>query len=94
MAALPTKPADPWSTGIMAGAGIAKAALDDQTNQTLSNSFGAGFDNSGWSVNTGSGTQSTTADRSSGLLSGLGPMLQNPMVLVALAVVAFLYLKK
>lgn len=89
------KPADPWSTGIMAGASVAGKALDDQTNQTLNNSFSAGFDNSGWNVNVGAGaTQSATTDRSSGLLASLGPMLQNPLVLMALAVGAYLYLKR
>ena len=80
----------------MALGSVAGKALDDQTNQTLNNSFGAGFDNSGWNVNTKSdgATQSTTSDRSSGLLDGLAPMLQNPMVLLALAVGAYLYLKR
>jgi hypothetical protein len=95
MAALPVgKPVDPWSAGIMGATSVATAALDDKTNQTLNNSYTAAFDNSGWNVNVGAGaSQSTQTDRSTSAL-GLSSLLQNPVVLIALAAVAFLYLKR
>lgn len=78
----------------MAAGSVAKAALDDQTNQTLHNSFSTGFDNSGWNVNVGAGaSQSTQTDRSSSAL-GLGALLNNPVVLIALCVGAYYVLKR
>lgn len=90
---MPAVPADPWSAGLMAAGSVAKAALDDQTNQSLSNPFAANFDNSGWNVNVGAGaSQSTQTDRSSSAL-GLGSLLSNPVVLLGLCAVAYYVLK-
>ena len=95
MATAPSSP-DPYSAAFGAAAKLGTAALDDKTNQTSSSAFTSAFDSSNWQVNIKSAgaSQSATNDKSSGLLSGLGPALQNPMVLVALAVVAYLVIKR
>jgi len=95
MAGLPIKqPVDPWSAGIMGATSVATAALDDKTNQTLNNSFTSAFDNSGWNVNVGAGaSQSTQTDRSSSAL-GLGSLLNNPVLLIALCAAAYYVLKR
>lgn len=78
----------------MAAGSVAKAALDDQTNQTLNNSYSTGFDNSGWNVNVGAGaSQSTQTDRSSSAL-GLGALLGNPVILLALCAAAYYVLSR
>lgn len=87
------KPMDPWSAGIMGATSVASAALEDKTNQTLNNSFSTGYDNSGWNVNVGAGSQTTQTDRSSSAL-GLSQLLNNPMVLIGLCVVLYMYTQK
>jgi len=76
----------------MGAASVAGKALDDKTNQTLNNTFSAGFDNA-WTVNIGSGSQSTQTDKSSSAL-GLGSVLNNPMVLLALCAVAYMVMSR
>lgn len=94
MAGVPSKPMDPWSAGIMGATSVASAALEDKTNQTLNNSFSTVFDNSGWNVNVGAGaSQSTQTDRSSSAL-GLSRLMSNPMMLIGLCVVLYLYTQK
>jgi hypothetical protein len=83
----PTTPIDPYSAAFGAVSGLGKAALDDKTNLTQSGSVKTQFDNSGWNVNFGSGSASS----SSSALPDFSSMLKNPMVLVAVAV--FLYVK-
>ena len=80
-------PADPWSAGLMAAGSVASKALEKGTMQAA-NAAGASYDNSGWSVNVGSGAQSNQTDRSMSAL-GLGALLKNPLVLVVLAMVAY-----
>jgi hypothetical protein len=93
MAAAP-QPVDPWSAGLMAAGSVAGKALDDKTNQTLNNSFSSAFDSSGWTVNTGDGaTQSASAPRTSSTL-GLGSLLGNPVILLALCAAAYYVLSK
>lgn len=78
----------------MAAGGIASAAMQKPA-MTTSASFGAStFDNSGWNVNiAGQGasvTSSASNDRTA--LPNLAALLKNPVVLVGLAVAAYLYL--
>jgi hypothetical protein len=88
--------ANPWSAGIMAAGSVASAALNDKTNMTNGANVSTGFDNSGWSVNlAGRGAtaqQTATNDKSSSSL-GLPQLMNNPLVLVLLAFVAFEFAK-
>jgi len=52
-------PADPWSTGIMAVAGVASKAVTPGSAQQTTGAFSSGFDSSGWSVALG-GSKATT----------------------------------
>lgn len=84
-------PADPWSAGLMALGSVAGKAVEDKAMNSQ-NSAGASFDNSGWTLNVSTGkgaTQSAQADRSQGAALDLGAMLKNPLVLIALAFVAY-----
>jgi hypothetical protein len=87
---------DPYSAAFGAAAKLGTAALDDKTNQTSSSTFTSAFDDSGWNLNIKSGgsSQSTSSDKSSGLLSGLGPLLKNPVVLIGLAVLAYMVMQR
>lgn len=80
----------------MAAGSVATAALNDKTNMTNGANITTGFDNSGWSVNlAGRGAtaqQTATSDKTSSSL-GVGQLLQNPLVLVLLAFVAFEFAK-
>jgi len=81
---------DPYSAAFGAAASVAGAALKDGTQaQTTSNS--SGFDNSGWNINIGSGSVSNS--QSKGALGGIGQLLQNPMVLLAIGVGLLLVIK-
>lgn len=79
----------------MAGAGVAGKALEDKTNQTLHNSFTSSFGGNDWNVNIGTGTQTNQTDRSSSPLgSGVGSILNNPVLLLALCAAAYYLLKR
>ncbi len=82
---------DPWSAGIMAAGSIASGALRDSTPQSQNNSFASGYDNSGFVVNIGSGSASASIDKSASPLAGL---LKNPVLLIALALGAYLVMKR
>ena len=86
--------ANPYAAAFGAAASLGKAALQDQTSLTQSSRYDAAFDNSGFTVNVGSGTASTLTDKSQ--LPGVGQLtnaLKNPMVLGAIVVLAIVYLK-
>jgi hypothetical protein len=86
---------NPYGAAIMAGASVANSALNDKTNMTNGVQQGWGFDNSGFSVNVGTrggSTQTTALDKSTSAL-GLSQLLQNPVVLVLLAFVAYEFAK-
>lgn len=88
--------ADPYSAAFGAATKLGTAALDDKTNQTQTDSFTSAFDSSGWTVNVkGDGnSQTATSDKSSGLLGSLGPLLRNPLVLVALAGLVYMAMQR
>jgi hypothetical protein len=91
---MPAVPADPWSAGFMAVGGVATAAINDKTNMTNQASLSQVFDNSGWAVNIGTGTQNASSEKAPPIAAAAANMLQNPMVLVVLAVGLYLVLKK
>lgn len=94
-------PVDPWSAGIMALGSVAtKAVTPGSAQQTAS--YSSVFDTSGWSVNLGSGSASTTANKQTlppvaaaavGAVNAAGSMLQNPFVLLLLGVAVVLAMK-
>ncbi len=87
--------ASPWGAAISAGAALGSKALDDKTNQTLSNTFDSAFDASGWNVNIGQGAKQTSAYEKTGDSAfNLGALMSNPMVLIAVCALAYVYLKK
>lgn len=90
-------PVDPWSAGLMAFGSIAGGAPPSQT-ATSGNTVT--FDNSGFNVSVGGGTaQSTktslpTATQALGAAAGTAAsVLSNPLVMIALGMALFLYLK-
>ena len=88
--------ASPWGAAIGGAVQLGAKALDDKTNQTQTTGFESTFDGSGWNVNAGGGRQ-TAAYEKVGDSTGfnLGALLQqNPMVLIAICALAFVYLKK
>jgi hypothetical protein len=88
---------DPWSAGIMALGSVAtKAVTPGSAQQTAS--YSSVFDTSGWSVNLGSGSASTTANKQTlpavaATVGAAGSMLQNPMVLLLLGVAVVLAMR-
>jgi len=76
----------------MAAGSVANAAMTDKTNMTNGANVSTGFDNSGWSLNLsthgGAATQTTSSDKSSSAL-GLSQLLNNPVLLIVLAFVAY-----
>lgn len=89
----PPVAADPWTTGIMAGASVATKALE-KPSMTSGQNTSSVFDSSGWAVNVGTGaSQSTQSDRSSAIL-GTSQLLRNPLVLVALCLAVYYVTRK
>lgn len=81
----------------MGAASVAGAALNDKTNMTNQASLSQVFDNSGWSVNVGSGTQTASSDKAtpiSAAVGGVTNLLQNPLVLAVIAFALYTVLKK
>jgi hypothetical protein len=94
MAAVPT---DPWSAGFMALGSIAKP---EPVSSGAQNSANISFDNSGFVVNVGPGsaTSTKTALPSAGqalqaAAAGVGGLLGNPVLIIAIGLGLFLYLK-
>lgn len=90
-------PVDPWSAGLMALGGIAGGAPPSQT-ATSGNTVN--YDNSGWSVNVGPGTANSTktslptaSQAVSAAAGATVSALSNPIVIIAVGVALFLYLK-
>lgn len=78
----------------MAAGSIASGALNDKTNMTNGVSSTFGFDNSGFAVNiAGKGATATqNADSSKATGLNLAALLHDPVVLIGLAVVAYMLL--
>lgn len=84
-------PSDPYSAAFGAAASVANTALKDQGVMAQQTSNSSGFDSSGWVVSIGSGSASNSQSKSPA--GSLAQLLQNPMVLIALSVVALMILK-
>ena len=88
---------NPYGAAIGAAAGVATAALEDKVPQNQSSSYNVGYDSSGWAVTIGDGSTSqvdqikTPNPTAATAAKGLGQVLQNPMVLLAIAAVVGLY---
>lgn len=95
MAAVPT---DPWSAGLMALGSVAQAASQPAGPSSV---LGTNtFDNSGFVVNVGGGTASssktslpTAAQAVGAAVASAGSLLANPVVIIAVGLGLFLYLK-
>lgn len=87
-------PADPWSSGLMAASSIAGGALNDKTAMTNGVNISNAFDSSGWNVNIGSGSQTSSAVKAAPVAANTLALLNNPIVLIGLAVVAYYYLSQ
>ena len=90
-------PTDPWSAGIMALGSVASAPPPSQT-ATSGNTVT--YDNSGFSVNVGGGTAQSTKTALPPTAQAVGAAagaavntLGNPLVIIALGMALFLYLK-
>ena len=91
-------PVDPWSAGFMALGSIAnagKAAPSSASQQST-----AAFDNSGWVVNIGGGTASstktalpTTSQALGAVAASAGSLLSNPIFIIGVGLGLFLILK-
>lgn len=91
--------ADPWSTGLMGMTSVATAALKPASSgaqQTASSVF----DNSGFVVNVGAGSASSSktalpsASQVAGAVaSSAGSLLSNPVFIIGVGVALFLFLK-
>ncbi len=99
MAGMPMQSPDPWSQGINAAAGIASKALDP-TNTSQQYSGSSVFDNSGFVVNIGAGTATSTktalptpGQAVAGVAAGVGSLLQNPAFIIIAGVGLYLFLK-
>lgn len=80
----------------MAAGSIASSAMAKPTMTAQQTTGGIAFDNSGWSVNLGLGgsaTMANTTDRSASAL-GVSKALNNPTLLILLAVGLYLVLGK
>jgi hypothetical protein len=87
--------ADPWSVGLMALGGVAtKAVTPGMATQTTS--YSSVFDTSGWSINLGSGSATTSANKQTlpAAAAVSASVLQSPAVLLLGAVALVLFLKK
>ena len=88
----PVAAVDPWSAGIMAVGGVAQAAMQ-KTPAISGGSMSAAFDNSGFVVNTGSGSASSSKSQlpTAGQLAG---MLNHPLILLAVLAGFVWYMEK
>jgi hypothetical protein len=88
-------PVDPWSAGIMAFGSVASKAVTPGVATQTSN-YSSAFDTSGWSVNLGSGSATTSANKQTlPAAAAVGAsVLQSPAVLLLGVVALVLYLKK
>lgn len=80
----------------MAATGIATGALNDKTNMTNQASLSQVFDNSGWAVNIGSGTQNASSAKATPVaaaVQGMTGLLQNPLVLAVIALAIYSMIK-
>jgi hypothetical protein len=95
MAGVPT---DPWSAGFMALGSVAQAASQPAGPSSVLST--TSFDNSGFVVNVGPGTASsskTTLPSASQVgqmaAAGVGGLLSNPVTVIAVGLALYLYLK-
>ncbi|WP_313818880.1 hypothetical protein [Cupriavidus sp.] len=91
---------NPWTAGIMAAGSVAGQMMGtpDPSNTAISGSgmFDQHFDGSGWVVATGGSDARALPTVTSALQSTAGQalgLLQNPMVLIAAAVIALAYFR-
>lgn len=77
-------PVDPWSAGFQALGSLANSPAAMPGNAKSELAFASAFDSSGWTVNIGGGSASATAIKNDPV-AGLGAMLGNPLVLLAIA---------
>lgn len=77
---------------------VAGGAVNDKTNMTNQAAVTTAFDNSGWNVNIGTGSQTASTTRSDSPIAagaaGAVSLLKNPLVLALLALVAYKMLRK
>jgi hypothetical protein len=95
MAGVPT---DPWSAGLMALGSVAKVAAQPAGPSSVI--APTTFDNSGFVVNLGGGTATSTktalpsaAQAVQAAAAGVGGLLSNPVLIIAVGLGLFLYLK-
>ncbi|WP_373986991.1 hypothetical protein [Duganella sp. BuS-21] len=93
-------PTDPWSAGFMALGSLAKAGSTPAGPSSAVQNSTAVFDNSGWSVNIGGGsaTSSKTELPSATQVAGaaaahVGGLLSNPLFIIGVGIGLFLFLK-
>ena len=85
---------DPWSTGIMAGASVAEAALKPGMAQGAAN-YSSLFDDGGMTVNVGAGSAKSSSSKTADPISAVaGGLLKNPMLMLILGAIAIMMLKK